>query len=296
MSSMFAQAVFPGWARQDGVDLFWSPRHHLPLLDKSPKKLLTVHDLVWRRVPQTMVRLGRLTEKLLMPPSLSMADAILVPSKATAADLAEYYPQTTDKIRVTPLASALNVSLESVADLPRTGLNILMVGSLEPRKNIERVVDAFLLLRRQYPEATLTLAGGQGWRSEQLRQRLASLVDQGVEYIGAVDDQRLETLYKQARFVAAPSLYEGWGLSVLEAFSFGKPVLTSNVSSMPEVAGAGGLLVNPESTTEIFRGMLKLVEDEGLYQQMCRAALVRCQQFSWQKTADLTCAVIEQLG
>ncbi len=294
-STLFAQTVFPRWARQDRADLFWSPRHHLPLTLTEVPGAVTVHDMVWRRAPETMARFAPLLERMLMPPSLRRARAIITPSQATARDIVADYPQLADRVHVVPLASALTRSTAG-GDAGRiAGPYMLFVGTLEPRKNLARVLDAFeRLVSEGSISHRLVIAGGPGWKSEALRERLRQApADSRTDYLGEVSDEDLCTLYRHCDFVLAPSLYEGFGLQILEAFSFGKPVISSSISSMPEVVGDAGLLVDPLNEAAIADAIRRLCDDRPLRDDLAERASARAAGYSWQRTAAATLAILE---
>lgn len=291
-STPFAQARFAAWARDDRADVFWSPRHHLPLLLRGLPAVVTIHDLVWRRAPSTMMPMGRLLERLLMPPALRAARTILVPSAATAADLQSFYPQHAGKVRVTPLGATLRAGPPSAAAARSPYL--LFVGTLEPRKNLARVLAALEQLRQRGTRLRLVIAGGRGWKSAGLHSTIDAAERAGfVEYLGHVDDTALAQLYSGCEFLVAPSLYEGFGLQIVEALNFGKPVITSRLSSMPEVAGNAGLLVDPCSVDEIRDAIATLSEDAGLRHTLAGCARRQAEKFSWKAAARATLAALE---
>ena len=301
LSSLYAQWVFPVWAKRDGVNAFWSPRHHLPIwLPPDVKTIVTIHDLVWKRCPQTMKPLGRTLERLLMPASLAKADSIMAVSDATKNDIQSFYPELKSKISVTPLAGMLNTKC-------RIGIEngnriedpyFLFVGTSEPRKNLKRILLAFSrILKMNVSVRRLIICGGRGWGGEDIQALIESLeIADNTKITGFVDESELERLYRNAHALIFPSLYEGFGLPILEAMSFGVPVVTSNCSSMPEVSGDGALLVNPHSVEEIFTAMLRLATDSELYEALSAASLENVKNFSWEKTAMKVQEVISGLA
>ncbi|WNZ54759.1 glycosyltransferase [Microbulbifer sp. MKSA007] len=161
LSSPFAQVVFPVWARLDRIDVFWSPRHHLPLfLPVRISKVVTIHDLVWQKFPQTMSRLGLQLERLLMPPSLRLADNVIAVSESTGEEILGSFSYCRDKVVVIPEAPFL----KSPCFRLRRGDYFLFVGTLEPRKNLQRLLEAYSQYTRIAKEALpLKLCGGKGW-------------------------------------------------------------------------------------------------------------------------------------
>ena len=294
VSTPFAQTVFSHWAKCDGIDVFWSPRHHLPLVQRTAPSVVTVHDLVWKAQPRTMIRMGRLTEQILMPPSLRKAARVITDSASTADELKNHFPNVAGKIRVVPLAPTYFDAAETA---PTSGDDfILFVGTIEPRKNLPRLIEAYRLLRAGGTTThRLVIAGGQGWKDATIVQNLQSEdVAPYVDVLGRVSDAQLASLYARCAYLVLPSLYEGFGLPILEAMAFGKPVITSNLSSMPEVAGDAALLVDPLNVQDLSRSMALLLDDRKLYCELSRRARAHANRFTWDRTAQETLAVLEE--
>jgi alpha-1,3-rhamnosyl/mannosyltransferase len=184
------------------------------------------------------------------------------------------------------------------ATLAQNGLRpgyFLFVGTLQPRKNVERVLDAWLALPPAVrAERQLVIVGGPGWRSEQLARRLqaASAAGENVVWLSRLTSAgALREVFAGAGVFVFPSLYEGFGIPVLEAFASGVPVVTSNTSSLPEVSQGAALEVDPENTGDIGAAMLALVRDDALRARCIEAGRLRAQQLTWRHTARLTAAV-----
>jgi glycosyltransferase involved in cell wall biosynthesis len=290
----------PYWARADRPDAFWGPAHRLPLqLPASTARVVTVHDLCWRQAPQTMRASTRWLDRLLMPRAIRQADKVIAVSHATAHDLREAFPAAAGKIAVVPEGASPLPQPQAVGTLRTFGIDapfILFVGTLEPRKNLARLLEAFALLRSEPTHPPLlVIAGGAGWGAQALQQRCQALgIAPHVKLLGRVDDQALATLYRHALFLAMPSLYEGFGLPLVEAMANGTPVLTSNTASMPEVAGKAGLLVDPLSVASIHHGMREIAGNATLRQQMADAAWEQARLFSWRQSAQATFEVLQQ--
>ena len=184
-------------------------------------------------------------------------------------------------------AALPEVTQEVLAALGIEGRYVLAVGTLEPRKNLSRLLDAHMqlpeALRARFP---LMVAGGGGWKNEELTEKLAT-VDH-VRHLGAVDRSQLTALYTGAALFVYPSIAEGFGLPILEAMACGTPVLTSNTTSMPEIAGGAALLVDPHDTTAIARQLEQLLTDSVAVKDLSERGLARAQEFSWEKTARAT--------
>lgn len=290
----------PLWLARDRPDLFWGPAHRLPLwLPQRTARVVTIHDLCWLKAPQTMRRSTHWLDATLMPRALKQADRIIAVSSATRDDLCAAFPDTRDRIRVVHEAAALMPAPLPAEALSGLGLRpgyVLFVGTLEPRKNLKRLLQAFARAAPQLPTSTtLAIAGPLGWGGEQVDTEAGRLgIADRVRILGRVDDVALSTLYRHAACLAMPSLYEGFGLPLLEAMAQGTPVLTSHTSSMPEVAGDAGLLVDPLSTESMADGLLQLLTDSAHREMLAGRAASQAARFSWDRAALETWTVFEE--
>lgn len=297
---LWSQTSLPYWAAKDRVDVFWGATHRLPRhLPARVAKVVTIHDLVWKYAGDTMRPFSRWLEKKLMPEAIRLADRIIADSASTAHALEEEYPAVRDRVRVVyPGVTELPSPLEFQC-LESLGIDrkyFLFVGTLEPRKNLRRLLEAYALLDEAVRRKNLlVIAGGKGWGGVDI----SSLVEQNgladqVVSVGYVNEVQLATLYAHAYFLVMPSIYEGFGLPLAEAMSFGVPVLTSNKSSLPEVAGDAGVLVDPFDEQSIAKGLLSLLCNESCRDQLAAKAESASRRFSWQKAAHETWAVFEE--
>ncbi|NTH65954.1 glycosyltransferase family 4 protein [Agrobacterium rhizogenes] len=293
---IWAQTELPRRAMKDGVDVFWGPAHRLPFyLDRRIARVITIHDLVWRDMAATMRWQTWMADRWLMKPGVSVADEIVADSAATATALKAEFPECSEKLNV--IYPGLTVIGGTVApkELSSFGIDrsyILFVGTLEPRKNLLRLLQAYAALpestRRQF---LLVLAGGQGWRLGDLKRYVAELqIESSVRLTGYVSDTDLAQLYSQARLLAMPSLYEGFGFPIIEANAMGIPVLTSNTSSMPEVAGKACILVDPNDMQSMRDGLESLATDDLLHARLVENARLNSARFDWAESAlQLVC-------
>jgi len=271
-------------------------------------QVATVHDMAWLLFPASVEEPRRSYYRWLVPRSLERVDAIVANSRSTAADTAKFFPRTADKIAVTPFGTPRWASGRIGRPDPvsrREGRPFfLFVGTLEPRKNLPRLLDAYEAFlsgeaARQAGESSLpelVFAGGAGWKDAGLRQHMASLRDRGhLRVLGYCEQDRLWDLYRQARALVFPSLYEGFGLPILEAMAAGLPVLTSRRSGMAEVAGQAALLVDPEDPADIASGLARLAFDGDLCADLAARGPAWAQQWSWHRTADLTVDLYRRL-
>ncbi|MBB3457288.1 glycosyltransferase involved in cell wall biosynthesis [Rhizobium sp. BK313] len=288
---IWAQTQLPLLAAKDQLDVLWGPAHRLPFFfDKRVARVVTIHDLVWRDMAATMRWQTWMGDRWLMKPAIAVADQVVADSEATANAIKQQFHGFDDKLTVIyPGLTAIS-EVNSTKDLSQFGIDrpyILFVGTLEPRKNLHKLLQAYALL----PESTkdrffIVLAGGQGWRLGDLKQLVAELgIEAFVRLTGYVSDADLAQLYGNARFLAMPSLYEGFGFPIIEANSWGVPVLTSNTSSMPEVAGDAGILVDPENVQSIKDGLQRLATDDSLYARLVENSRPNAARFNWQKSA-----------
>ncbi|WP_217573726.1 glycosyltransferase family 1 protein [Mesorhizobium sp. GbtcB19] len=297
---LWGQAMLPAAAARDGIEVFWGPAHRLPLvLDRRIARVVTIHDLVWVHAPETMRMRTLLGERLLMKPSLRRADVVAADSGATASALKGEFSWLTAPIRTiapgtTPLPAPGGFS--SLEPLGIARPYALFVGTLEPRKNLGNLIKAYGLL----PESArsgcdLVIVGGSGWKQTGLADEVRrGGLEEKIIFTGFVDDGVLATLYANCLFLAMPSLYEGFGFPIVEAQSFGKPVLTSNISSMPEVAGDSAVLVDPNDIEAIASGFRHLCLDAQLRQKLASGARRNAERFTWENHAKGMLQIFEQ--
>ena len=174
---------------------------------------------------------------------------------------------------------------------------ILYVGTLQPRKNVSTLIKAFNKFKDTYPEFKLVIVGRKGWLYNQIFELVKQLkLEQNIVFTDYVSDGELVKLYKNAFCFVLPSLYEGFGIPVLEAMVNNCPVICSNVSSLPEIAGKAALYFNPKSEKDLLKNLLKLKEDVSLKNKLIKNGKEQIKKFSWQKCADETLEVIKRLG
>ncbi|RCS23327.1 glycosyltransferase family 1 protein [Phyllobacterium salinisoli] len=297
---VWGQTALPRLARLDKLDVFWGPAHRLPrFLDRHIPRVVTIHDLVWVHAAETMRWQTWAAERLLMKPALGSADRIVAVSTATADALKVLFPACADKTRV--IHSGLSAIGQGASkDVPEKHhidrAYALFVGTLEPRKNLPNLLEAYARLpERTRKDLLLVIAGGQGWHLGDLRQHIAQLgIEPFVRLTGYVSDDELAGLYANARFLAMPSFYEGFGFPIIEANAAGIPVLTSNSSSMPEVAGDAALLIDPSDVQSMAAGLARLAEDDVLYKGLAAKARANAARFSWEKSANELMAVFHE--
>jgi glycosyltransferase involved in cell wall biosynthesis len=291
LRQLWSESYLPLWAKMDAVDVFWGPTHRLPrFLPEAIPRVVTIHDLVWRFAGDTMRPLTYFLERMQMPFAVRAADVVVADSQATANAIKLEFDVDADNLMVVSLASNPIKNVACFDNLKEHGIKcpyFLFVGTLEPRKNLTRLLTAYSLLPKAVKlQTSMVIAGGKGWGKFNLEDKIASL-DLGdyVRVLGYVDEPTLTALYANARFLAMPSLYEGFGLPLVEAMAHGIPVLTANNSSMPEVAGDAGILVEAENIDSIKEGLRQLLTNEVLRNTLGNNAKVQAIKFNWDDSA-----------
>lgn len=277
--------VLPSALHKHRPDIFWGPSHRLPLwaLGKSIA-LVTIHDLTYKVARETMRLKTYLADRVLVGRAVRAARHIVTDADFTKEQLQKAFSLPPQKVTTIPLAAGLAAGSLPVRSAS-SGEHVLFVGSLEPRKNIVRAVKAYLALPEELKEQfPLILAFSDGWKNADL-MALIEANRQHIEIREKLDDAQLCDLYKRCRCLLMPSLYEGFGLPILEAHMFGKPVIAGNNSSMPEVAGEGGLLVDPGSVENIRAALETLLSDDAVHERLSDHAAANAERFSWDKSA-----------
>jgi glycosyltransferase involved in cell wall biosynthesis len=267
--------------------------------DAGQRLVVTVHDLAFDILPGAFPPRWRVVYRLGLRAAVRRADAILTPSRNTAEDLLSRTAVDPHKLHVVPLAASLPAGTldadDVLARLKIRGPYVLFVGTLEPRKNLVRLVRAYRRVAAEgFPHA-LVLAGPLGWHHESLMRELALQGPGEIVMTGEISADELDAVYRAADVFAYPSLYEGFGLPVLEALVRGIPTVASNTSAVPEVSGDAALGVDPRSVRSISQAISSLVSDVGLADRMAARARAQAERFSWDETARLTLQVYEHV-
>jgi glycosyltransferase involved in cell wall biosynthesis len=288
---LWTQMRFAAALWQDRPDLTWVPAHTLPAAFPG-HAVVTIHDLGYRYFPQAHTPHARRYLDWTTRYSANRANLVLADSMATARDLVEFYDTPNAKIRI--VYPGVDAPPKGDVETVRRKYGLpecyfLFVGTLQPRKNIARLVQAYV--KAAVPEFGLVLAGAKGWLYD-------SAWTEGVEGLimpGYVDEGDKGALYTGALALVLPSLYEGFGFPVLEAMHCGTAVLCSNTSSLPELAGDAALLVDPLDIDAIADGMRRLADDAALRQSLRAKGYVQALKFTWAAAAKTALAAFEQL-
>jgi glycosyltransferase involved in cell wall biosynthesis len=283
-----------------GADLFHATEHLLMPLRGVPT-VLTVHDLIFHLYPKHHKRLNYHYLKATMPIYCRRASAIITISESSKRDIVRCYGVPEEKITVVHEAAAPNFRPAPPRDIAavrhRYGLPesyVLHVGTIEPRKNLIRLSSAIRILRQDLPHLSLVVVGSKGWLYEGFFRHLEELSPGTVILVGHVPDEDLPALYSGATLCAVPSLYEGFGLPILEAMACRTPVVCSDSSSLPEVGGQAAAYFEPTDTEEMAAVMRDVLADSERRDQMTRLGAIQAERFSWKRAAAETNAVYDQ--
>jgi glycosyltransferase involved in cell wall biosynthesis len=291
-------------ASRHAPDVLFVPAHVMPLVCPVPS-VVTVHDLGYLHYPEAHRLFDRWYLDWTTRRHALRATCVIADSQATRADLINHYQADPERIVVVYPGRDESLARVEATDVIHTakarygigGDYLLFLGTLQPRKNLVRLVEAFGRLQSPAADLRLVLAGKKGWLYDDLfaRVRALGLADR-VVFTGYVADDDKSPLLSGAQALVYPSLYEGFGLPVLEAMTCGTPVLTSNVSSLPEVAGDAALLVDPLDVDAMAEGVSRLVTDHELRDSLIEKGYAQAREFSWAKAGHEVLQVLEAVA
>lgn len=293
-----------------GTDIFFLPNLNFCAVSKKSKLVVTAHDLSFELFPETFSLKQRLWHFCInFRRLLRRADAVIAVSQSTKNDLVGY---GVSEKKITVIHNGLGsqfavmsrnnpelISVKEKYSLPYR--YILYLGTFEPRKNILSIIRAYEAMRASLGEQgakyALVLAGTRGWKCEEMFSAIeSSPYREHILLPGFIDDCDKGALYNLASIFVYPSLYEGFGFPPLEAMASGVPVITSHSSSLPEIVGSAGILIDPYQPEELFLALCSLVQDQELRETLRSDGLIRVKEFSWEKTAKATGTLFHSLG
>lgn len=289
------QFVLPFYLKKQKINVLFSPSVVLPVLSKC-KNVICIHDLIPFHLNGKYTLFRSFYIKIMTRVSARKADHILTVSQNSKAEIRRFCGVSADKISVGYNSINLNIkfpevekwdSFQKANGIPQKYL--LFVGTLEPGKNLIVLIRSFKLLIEKYNvNHKLVIAGGKGWLYKKIFQEVKSqgLTDR-VIFTGYVPDKVLGALYKNADVFTLPSLYEGFGIPVLEAMYFGTPVIVSNRSSLPEVVGKAGLIIDPDDETLLAESINNIIKNYDLRNNLIKKGFMQANKFSWNKTARI---------
>lgn len=289
--------------RKPRPDVFFTPTHYAPRWSPVPTVVLVL-DLAYKFYPELfkkrdLYKLEKWTEY-----SVRNASAVLTISNSSKNDIMKYYNISGEKIHVIlpGIKQISNIKdQKSNMDLLKNKYGIqsefiLFVGTLQPRKNIERLIESFSKLKNR-KNTTLIIIGKKGWHYEDILAAPKKFhVEDSVKFLDFVPDDDLPAFYQHAKFFVLPSLYEGFGLPVLEAMKFGCPVLTSNISSLPEAGGDAAEYCDPTNVDDITEKMERLLSNAELRSKLSKKGYEQIKKFSWEKAAKETLQVLQEVA
>ncbi len=300
------QTLLPRHISKYKLNIFHSPHYTVPLKCRVPV-VTTFHDMTFFSHPEVHEKSKVIFFQRMIPIAAQRADAIIAVSESTKKDVVNFLNLPKDKVDVIYEGVDVNfyrpISKDQKVDLirERYGLEkdfLLFVGTLEPRKNIEGVIKAFLqVTKKTKKQYNLVVGGTKGWHYKSIFELVQKMnLHREVIFTGYVPEEDLPYLFNAASVFVYPSFYEGFGIPPLEAMACGTPLVTSNISSLPEVVADAGLLVDPFSTDEIADAIIRVLTDQNLCSELARKGRKRAQLFSWEKAAKETLAVYRRVA
>jgi glycosyltransferase involved in cell wall biosynthesis len=288
------QALLPRLAARAGVDLIHGFASMGPLWGRF-RRVVTVHDLIYARFPEAHSGIRDKGMRLLVPATVRRSDRVIVDSESTRRDLIELLGAREERIDVVPLGLGTVKREQPLGEQEtrtRFALDsrrvLLSLSAKRPHKNLAALIEALAMISREH-RPLLVLPGYATWHEQELRERAVSAgVAEDVRFLGWVSGAEIEGLWALAEAFVFPSLYEGFGLPVLEAMARGVPVACSNASSLPEVAGDAALMFDPHERSAIAAAIEQLLTDPALVARLKAAGSERARQFTWERTARLT--------
>lgn len=302
---LWSQLALASELRKNTPDVLFVPSHVVPVLSHLPT-VVTIHGLEFLHFAQAYGRRERAYLKFSTATSISKAKKVIVPSQQTKKDIVKYYKTPIDKITV--ISESYNKQLYNVTsavgpsaslgikDRPVPEPYIFSLGRLEDRKNQALLIDAFQLLRKEKGDVKLVLAGKPGYGYEKIQAKIDALpaaIRDSVILPGFISDDETARYYRFAAAFAFPSLYEGFGIPILEAFGSGTPVVASNASSLPEVAGDAAVLLPPDNALSWAAAFSRIIHQPNYADELKAKGLKRVSEFSWAAAAAETLKVIQ---
>lgn len=291
--------ILPFYVKKYKIDVLHFPNFASPLLLKIPY-IVTVHDLAFLKIKEGFKKRDLFYWKTIFRLAIKKASVIITVSENTKKDLELLWSISKNKIKVIPSFSSLIFEDIKIDPQSEQKYNLyfpyfLFVGTIEPRKNIERTIDAFLNISSKLKEdVKLVIVGQKGWKCEKIIKKINENKEK-IFWFNSVSKEELPYFYGNAIALIYPSLYEGFGLPIVEAFKFGIPVITSNISSLPEVAGKGAILVNPYNIKEIEDAILKIYLDKDLRNKLIEKQKKKIEKYNYEKIGEKILSIYRSL-
>jgi glycosyltransferase involved in cell wall biosynthesis len=293
-------------AKRDDLDVFWASTTILPYgLPASVLKIVTVHDLVWLRYPETTTRYNLFLQKAFARRGIAEADIVLVNSRSTQEELVQtlaipfaktrvIYPIISEIYKPQPPEEAARY-ISATYKVPNRYM--ATVGTVEPRKNLQLLVEAARILKeRNQLSCPILVVGAKGWKNSYLSQMIrdAGLCDRDISFMGYLPDADMPSFYSGAQAFLFPSMYEGFGFPPVEAMACGVPVIASNAQCMPEVLADAAILESPASAEDFATAITRVLSDESLRASMRKRGIGNAQRFASRSSAERLLEVFDQ--
>ncbi len=284
-------AAYVGWIALADCDVIFGANYFLPRLmgAVARRRVITIHDLTYKRFPDLLQKETLENLEMRMAREVAMADAIICVSEWTRNDLLEFYEVDARRVYAIHSGIAPPPKAAPLPGLPQR--YILFVSTIEPRKNLGVLLDAFAQIRDQY-EGSLVVAGRIGWKSDEIATRLG---EPRIVHLDYLPPAELATAYANADLFVFPSIYEGFGFPMLEAMSHGVPVIAARSSSLPEIGGEAALYFDPRDANELAAVIRRVLREGMLWQGLIAQGRERVKQFRWETTAELTLEVFRSV-
>jgi len=302
---LWEQAFLPKAIARSGVEVLFSPSYLTPLFSPA-KSVVTIHDITYEVNPGWFHPKERLKMRTLARLAARRANRIIAVSQTTKNDLIQRYKVVPEKVSIVYEASDPKfrpIEDKNLLKMVKEKYQlkdkfIFYLGSLFARRNIPRLLEAFQRVIDEFGEVQLLIVGeDRAYPSQDIPRLVSQLaLNEKVIWFEYVSEDDLPLLYNAAELFVYPSSYEGFGLPVLEAMASGRPVVTSNLSCLPEITGKAALLVDPTNPEEMAEAMVKILKDEKLMERLSQEGLKRAESFSWRRTAEETLKVFEEVA
>lgn len=284
-------AAYVAWMELAGVDVVFGANYFLPRLHAAiaRRRVITIHDLTYKRFPELLQKETLDNLERQMKREIAQADAIVCVSESTRRDLLHFYD--VDPSRAFAILSGISPppAYAPIAGLPSR--YILFVSTIEPRKNLGVLLDAYERVRVMHPDVSLVVVGKIGWKSKELVPRLRR---PSIVHLDYLDPARLASVYRDATAFVMPSIYEGFGFPLLEAMTHGVPSIAARSSSLPEIGGDAALYFEPNDAAALFAQLIRVLEDGALRSDLAARGRAQAARFSWSRAAEQTLAVLRK--
>ncbi len=286
------------------IDVVHSLHYSFPIVTFGAKKVVTIHDMTFFKYPEMHIRIKKYYFKFFITIAPIFADKLIFISQSTLNDfrklfhleetkasviyhgVSQLFNPNIDRIRINFILNKYNIDKEY----------LLFIGTIEPRKNIKNIILSYYKLLNENSGYKLVIAGKKGWHFNEIFELIDELkLNEKIIFTGFINEDDKPFLIAGAKIFIYPSMYEGFGIPVLESISCGIPTITSNVSSLPEVVEDAAILINPLDVDELFLSMQKVLNDKNLYDLLKRKSILQANKFSWNKTAQKTIQIYNDL-